>query len=87
MEIGRAAVDDRDGDDAGYLIGMLSLGAVHDLREEAAPGAQGDAALDRVVDLALPTVDGADRWRLRSGVNGSGGRLRRDGMRRRCWSG
>jgi hypothetical protein len=26
-------------------------------------------------------------WRLRSGVNGSGRRLRRDVTRRRCWSG
>ena len=50
---GRAAVDDRDGDDAGHLVEVLALGAVHDLLEEAAPGAQGDAALDRVVDLAL----------------------------------
>ena len=39
---------------------MLALGAVHNLREEAAPGAQGNAALGRVADLALPAIDGAD---------------------------
>ena len=55
-----AAVDDRDGDDAGHLVGVLPLGAVHDLRQEAPAGAQGDSALGRVVDLALPAVDGAD---------------------------
>jgi Phage integrase family len=55
-----AAVDDRDGHDAGHLIRMLPLGAVHDLRNEAAAGAQGNSALGLVVDLALPAVDGAD---------------------------
>src|SRR5215218_861516 len=59
-EVVGAAVDDRDGHDAGHLVGVLPLGAVHDLRDEAAPGAQGDSALGRVVDLALPAVDGAD---------------------------
>src|SRR5829696_3659517 len=44
-----AAVDDRDGDDAGHLVGVLALGAVHDLRQEGAPGTQGDAALGLVV--------------------------------------
>src|SRR5829696_9116638 len=55
-----AAVDDRDGDDAGHLVGVRALGAVDDLRQEGAPGAQGDSALGLVVDLALPAVDGAD---------------------------
>jgi hypothetical protein len=39
--------------------GVLALGAVDDLREEAAPGAHGNPALGGVVDLALPAVDGA----------------------------
>src|SRR5215207_10295958 len=55
-----ATIDDRNGDDAGHLVGVLPLGAVHDLRKEAAPGAQGNTALGRVVDLAVPAVDGAD---------------------------
>ena len=59
-EVVEATVDDGDGHDAGHLVGMLSLGAVNNLGEQAAPGAQGDAALDRVVDLAFPAVDGAD---------------------------
>jgi hypothetical protein len=62
-EVVGAAVDDRDGHDTGYLVGVLSLGAVHDLRKKAAPGAQGNAALGCVVDLALPAVDGPDRAR------------------------
>src|SRR5918993_91002 len=55
-----AAVDDRDGHDAGHLVGMLPLGAVDDLRKEAPASAQANSALSRVVDLALPAVDGAD---------------------------
>jgi len=39
---------------------VLPLSAVDDLWKEAAPGAQGDAALGRVVDLAVPAVAGAD---------------------------
>src|SRR5215218_10129477 len=60
-EIVGAAVDDRDGDDAGHLVRMLLFGSLDDLREKAAPGAERDSALGLVVDLALPAVDGADR--------------------------
>src|SRR5215204_4299947 len=55
-----AAVDDRNRDDARYLVGVLPLGAIHDSRKEATAGAQGDSALSLVVDLALPAVGGAD---------------------------
>jgi hypothetical protein len=41
------------------VVRVLALGAVDDLREEAAPGAHGNPALGGVVDLALPAVDGA----------------------------
>jgi hypothetical protein len=34
-----AAVDDRDGDDAGHLVWVLLLGSLDDLREQAAAGA------------------------------------------------
>src|SRR5215216_3720929 len=60
-EIVGAAVDDRDGDDAGHLVRMLLFGSLDDLREKAAPGAERDSALGLVVDLAVPAVDGADR--------------------------
>jgi hypothetical protein len=44
-EVVGATVDDRDGDDAGHLVGVLPLGAVDDLRQEAPAGAQGDSVL------------------------------------------
>ena len=44
-EVVGSTVDDRDCDYAGHLVRMLPVSAVHDLRNEAAPGAQGNAAL------------------------------------------
>jgi hypothetical protein len=44
-----ATVNDRDGDDAEHLVGMLALGAVHDLRQEAPPRPEGDTTFGRVV--------------------------------------
>ena len=62
-----AAVDDGNRDDAGHLVRVLLSRPLDDLREEAAPGAQGDSALGLVVDLALPAIDGADGLEVVSG--------------------
>ena len=43
-EVVGATVDDGDSHDAGHLVGMLPLSAIHDLGEQAAPGAQGNSA-------------------------------------------
>src|SRR4029453_18707763 len=55
--------------------GVLALGAVDDLREEAAPGAHGNPALGGVVDLALPAADGGGGVEFVAG-GGKAGRAR-----------
>jgi integrase len=79
VEVIGATIDDEDGDDAGHLVGMLALGAVNDLGEQAASGAQGDSALGLVVDLALPAVDGPDGLEVVPEAHS------RSNFRRRCW--
>jgi hypothetical protein len=71
-EVVGSAVDDRHRDHAGYLEWVVALGALDDLRQEAAPGPQRDPALGLVVDLALPAVDGADGMN-RPGIPGGSG--------------
>jgi hypothetical protein len=48
-----AAVDDGNRDDAGHLVRVLLSRPLDDLREEAAPGAQGNSALGLVVVVAV----------------------------------
>ena len=63
-EVIGGTVDDGDGHGAGHLVGVLPLGAVNDLGEQAAPGAQGDSALGLRRGLGLAS----GRWSGWAGI-------------------